>query len=196
MKNLSFVVLAFLSSCTCNGDFNPDHGAVQFSWPVTGYIFQGFYGNKISGEDWGTYWDEHNMAKTFMGPGRMHRAIDIDNFEGVSVVAAAGGIAHRYDWDKENDYGNRVVIDHGNGYWTLYAHLKSIEVKDGARVSEGDTIGALGNTGNSTGPHLHFEIRHSSEEDFMDEPHYIPGDAKSIVIKGCPIPYNYPKPTP
>lgn len=195
MRIFCLAALSFLSSCVCE-DFNRDPNAIQFSWPVSGYIFQGFYGKRISGEAPGTYWDEHDAQRMFSGPGRMHRAIDIDNLEGVSIAAAASGTVHRYDWDKKNDYGNRVVINHGNGYWTLYAHLKSIEVAEGANVSEGKTIGTMGTTGNSTGPHLHFEIRHSPDGNFMISPHYIPGEAHGLIKKGCPIPHNYPKPSP
>jgi murein DD-endopeptidase MepM/ murein hydrolase activator NlpD len=56
-------------------------------------------------------------------------------------------------------YGNAIVVDHGNGLATLYGHLSRFDVHQGQRVGAGDTIGAVGNTGNSTGPHLHFEVR-------------------------------------
>jgi murein DD-endopeptidase MepM/ murein hydrolase activator NlpD len=56
-------------------------------------------------------------------------------------------------------YGNYIVIDHGNGFQTLYAHLSRIFVNVGDSVAQGTVIGLVGNTGNSTGPHLHFEIR-------------------------------------
>ena len=67
-------------------------------------------------------------------------------------VVAGGG------WNA--GYGNHVIVDHGNGFVTLYAHLNSIFVRPGENISRGQQIGTVGNTGNSTGPHLHFEIRY------------------------------------
>ena len=55
-------------------------------------------------------------------------------------------------------YGNYVVVDHGGGYTTLYAHMTSISVSEGQMVAQGDTLGITGSTGNSTGPHLHYEV--------------------------------------
>ena len=59
----------------------------------------------------------------------------------------------------EKGWGNLIVIDHGSGYETWYAHLKDFSVQNGQQVSKGQTIGHVGNTGYSTGPHLHFEVR-------------------------------------
>ena len=58
-------------------------------------------------------------------------------------------------------YGNVVVVDHGNGYMTLYAHCSSLAVTKGQTVARGQTVGYVGSTGNSTGPHLHYEIRYN-----------------------------------
>lgn len=86
-----------------------------------------------------------------------HRAVDIANRSAPDVVAAASGrvvLAIRSKWG----YGRHVVIDHGNGYKTLYAHLNRIYVQKGQVVAQGQAIGQMGSTGRSTGTHLHFEI--------------------------------------
>lgn len=190
MKTLRFLLI-FLAGC-CSG-FNPGKKSERFFWPCTGTIYQGFYGTEISGEWPGTYFDEHDQQKVFSGIGRMHRGIDIAASKGTDVVASRDGVARRYDWDGHAAYGNRVVIDHGGGYWTLYAHLSKIQVTDQDPIKEGQKIGEVGSTGNSTGPHLHFEIRHSSDPNHLLSPHYIPGDRGTIVLKGSVIPYVYPK---
>jgi murein DD-endopeptidase MepM/ murein hydrolase activator NlpD len=89
-----------------------------------------------------------------------YNAIDLGGRTGTPVLAAASGrviIARSSGWN--GGYGNYVVISHGNGTQTLYAHLSSLSVSSGDTVSQGQTIGAIGATGRSTGPHLHFEIR-------------------------------------
>ena len=91
----------------------------------------------------------------------IHEAIDIGGAEGNAVWAADSGVVVYSGWS-EYGYGNLLVIDHGNGWQTAYAHLLYTSVGCGQSVYRGDTIGALGNTGNSTGPHLHFEMRNSS----------------------------------
>jgi murein DD-endopeptidase MepM/ murein hydrolase activator NlpD len=96
--------------------------------------------------------------------GDFHGGIDIagQGIYGSSVAAAAEGTVitagHHYS------YGNYIIVDHGaddNGtsYATLYAHLSEIDVSYGSHVNAGQTIGKVGSTGNSTGPHLHFEVR-------------------------------------
>jgi murein DD-endopeptidase MepM/ murein hydrolase activator NlpD len=93
----------------------------------------------------------------FVGVGAMHEGIDFVADIGTPVVAAAGGVVI---WaDKHPQYGNLVEIDHGNDFTTRYAHLSKILIKDGQVVKRGQNIALSGNTGRSTGPHLHFEVR-------------------------------------
>ena len=109
-------------------------GTGYFMWPVTSHY--------ISGND---YWSGH-------------LAIDIGATLGLPVVAADSGVVVFSGWN-DNGYGNMIMIDHGNGFQTLYAHLSVRNVLCGQPVLKGGVIGAAGSTGNSTGPHLHFEIR-------------------------------------
>ena len=92
-----------------------------------------------------------------------HPAVDIANHSNPPVVAAATGTVVTAGWNG-GGYGNYVIIDHGNGYSTLYGHLlnNSIAVKVGDKVNQGQRIGTMGNTGRSTGTHLHFEIKGNS----------------------------------
>lgn len=90
--------------------------------------------------------------------GRLHKGIDIPASYGSKIVAAASGKVTKKGWDASG-YGNYVIIDHGGGYMTVYAHMSSVSVKQGATISQGQQVGKIGSTGRSTGPHLHFEIR-------------------------------------
>ena len=74
------------------------------------------------------------------------------------MVASDSGYVIYAGWDRTG-YGNLVVIDHGNGFRTYYAHLSRIFVRQSESIGQGQRIGSVGSTGNSTGPHLHFEIR-------------------------------------
>lgn len=98
-----------------------------------------------------TYWDCRDDCN------RYHRAIDIANDKGTNIYAAREGTVTYAGW--VSGYGNVVYIDHGSGYETRYAHLNDIDTYDGAYVGDGEHIGDMGTTGNSTGDHLHFEIR-------------------------------------
>jgi murein DD-endopeptidase MepM/ murein hydrolase activator NlpD len=109
--------------------------ASGFIWPVTGTVVSGF----------GIRW------------GRMHEGIDITASTGTPIWAAAAGTVIWSSW--RGGYGNCVVVDHGNGLATLYAHASAILVSVGQRVTQGQTIALVGSTGNSSGPHLHFEVR-------------------------------------
>lgn len=107
-------------------------GSGNFGWPATGYITQG-------------YW-------------HLHRAIDIGGSGGTPVYVSDSGYVVYAGWD-DSGYGNLIIVDHGNGYTTYYAHLKSFSVSMGDSVGKGQQIGTMGSTGRSTGSHLHFEIR-------------------------------------
>ncbi len=89
--------------------------------------------------------------------GEIHHGIDIAGNIGDPIKAAAEGVVNKIGWD--NVYGNFVKIDHGKGMETLYGHCSKIIVKEGEKINKNQTIGNVGNTGRSTGPHLHFEVR-------------------------------------
>lgn len=88
-----------------------------------------------------------------------HKGIDIANHSGGSILAADSGTVIVASWLDNTGYGNRVVLDHGNGMRTLYGHMASFSVVVGQTVKRGDKLGMMGSTGRSTGTHLHFEIR-------------------------------------
>lgn len=89
-----------------------------------------------------------------------HPGIDVANRAAPAIVATDGGVVTVAGWPDNWGYGNRVVIDHGNGYQSLYAHMSNIYVSAGQKVSRGQTLGQMGTTGRSTGIHLHLEIRY------------------------------------
>lgn len=91
------------------------------------------------------------------GQNRMHNGVDMDGGMGEPIKAAKGGTVILAD--VKGGYGNTVMIDHGGGMVTLYAHQSKLGVSVGSSVSTGQVIGYVGSTGQSTGPHLHFEVR-------------------------------------
>jgi murein DD-endopeptidase MepM/ murein hydrolase activator NlpD len=113
----------------------PDAGAVSatgsFVWPAAGTITQKF--------SW------------------YHPGVDIASHSGGPILASDSGVVITSGWSTSG-YGNHIVVDHGNGYKTLYAHMSVLMAAVGQRVSRGSTIGMMGSTGRSTGTHLHFEI--------------------------------------
>jgi murein DD-endopeptidase MepM/ murein hydrolase activator NlpD len=109
--------------------------AAGFVWPVNGPVVSGY----------GMRW------------GRMHEGIDIAAGLGTPIRAAAAGTVIHAGW--LGGYGNLVVLDHGDGLATAYAHASAILVSVGHTVAQGETLSLVGSTGNSTGPHLHFEVR-------------------------------------
>lgn len=114
-----------------------------YIWPLPGYSPGSAYG-----------WRIHPI----WGDMRFHAGEDIGAPSGTPILAADSGIATVIP-DNGNGYGNYIMINHGGGRVTLYAHMSGFAVSNGASVTQGQTIGYVGSTGNSTGPHLHFEVR-------------------------------------
>ena len=108
-------------------------GSGHFDWPVSGHITQQFW---------------HG-----------HRAIDVGARAGAPIVSADSGYVIKASHGWNSGYGSIVMVDHGNGFVSLYAHMNTIYVRQGENVGKGEQLGTVGNTGRSTGPHLHFEIR-------------------------------------
>lgn len=116
--------------------------ATPFLWPVLGPISSRFGDVRLSSHSGGT---------------RPHRGVDIPAPLGTPIAAPADGVVRLVGCD--SDYGRLILLDHGYGYSTLYGHLRKILVKRGDRVREGQSIGTVGSSGKSTGPHLHYEVR-------------------------------------
>jgi murein DD-endopeptidase MepM/ murein hydrolase activator NlpD len=113
------------------------------SWPVINYRFTSGYGMRSD-----------PITRVW----RLHTGIDLANAIGTPVVAAGPGrVVHR-ETNSPSGYGHVLILDHGNGVRTLYAHLDSFAVSVGQWVNRGQVIGRMGNTGRSTGPHLHFSV--------------------------------------
>ena len=112
---------------------NAVRGTGNFGWPVSGHITQQFW---------------HG-----------HRAIDVGARAGSPIVAADSGYVIKASHGWNGGYGSMVMIDHGRGFVSLYAHMNMVYVRQGENVAKGEQLGTVGNTGRSTGPHLHFEIR-------------------------------------
>jgi murein DD-endopeptidase MepM/ murein hydrolase activator NlpD len=120
-----------------------------------GAITEGYIGNNTfvwpTTETWISGYD--------YSPETNHRAIDIAGAIGNPIYATDAGVVV-YSGTNTSGYGNLVVIDHGTGWQSVYAHMDRIDVYCGDNVDQGGPIGTLGTSGNSTGPHLHFELRH------------------------------------
>ena len=96
------------------------------------------------------------VITSYWGDGRNHKGIDIAAPAGTEILAAQAGTVTYAGWN--NDYGYNVIIDHGNGVQTRYAHSRKLHVKKGDKVSQGQFIAEVGTTGQSTGNHVHFEV--------------------------------------
>jgi hypothetical protein len=126
---------AYYGSGSCGEIYEGAIGTGTFIWPTVS--------KTLSGYDW--------------RPG-FHNGIDIAGPEGNSIYATDSGVVVYAGWS-EYGFGNLIVLDHGNGWQSAYAHLSFTGVVCGQSVALGTVIGSVGNTGNSTGPHLHFELR-------------------------------------
>ncbi|MFB1050682.1 peptidoglycan DD-metalloendopeptidase family protein [Paraliobacillus sp. JSM ZJ581] len=111
-------------------------GSGDFAWPTIG----GYVSSQM-GSRWGS----------------LHKGMDIARPSNPAILAADNGTVVSAGWDN-GGYGNKIVINHNNGYKTIYAHLSSISVRPGQTVTRGSKIGVMGTTGNSTGVHLHIEV--------------------------------------
>jgi murein DD-endopeptidase MepM/ murein hydrolase activator NlpD len=117
-------------------------GTGSFVFPVASYVYiSSRFGMRV-----------HPIT----GQYKSHTGMDIASNQGTAVYACDSGTVALAGWN--GGYGNCIIIDHGNGYRTLYGHLSVISVSEGQTVSQGNTIGQVGSTGNSTGPHLHLEV--------------------------------------
>jgi LysM repeat protein len=108
---------------------------------------------------YGTFvWPANNRSLSGFDYSDIHRGIDIAGNTGEAVYATDAGVIVYAGWN-DYGYGNMIMVDHGNGFQSLYAHLSAFNVGCGQSVGQGEVIGAIGSTGNSSGSHLHFEIR-------------------------------------
>ena len=122
----------------------PSYGGGMI-WPISGPITSEFG------------WRTHPI----FGSARFHSGIDIGGDYGLPIHAAASGVVIESGWI--GGYGNTIMIEHGSGIVTLYGHNESLAVSVGQQVNQGDVIAYCGSTGNSTGPHCHFEVRVGGE---------------------------------
>ena len=120
----------------CSGTYDGVIGTGNFTWPVSRHLLSGY---------------DFDAAAN-------HYAVDMAGEEGDPVMAADNGVVVYAGWN-DWGYGEMVVIDHGEGWQTLYAHLSTVDVACGDEVYRGDKLGTVGNTGTSSGAHLHFEMR-------------------------------------
>jgi murein DD-endopeptidase MepM/ murein hydrolase activator NlpD len=118
-----------------------DANVLPGGWPVSGRLMDGF-GHRLD---------------PFSGEGAMHSGVDISAPIGTGVKATGDGIVVHANW--YFGYGRCVIVDHGNGYQTLYGHLSQIDVIEGQEIRQSEVVGRVGNSGRSTGSHLHYEVR-------------------------------------
>jgi murein DD-endopeptidase MepM/ murein hydrolase activator NlpD len=139
-------------------------------WPVDGRLIRSSFGQRTD---------------PFSGEGAFHKGVDISAPQGTGVRATADGIVVHTGWD--SGYGRLVVLDHGSGVQTYYAHLSKFYVRSGQDVRKGDLVGAVGMTGRVTAPHLHYEVRVGGAP--MNPYFYL---AKSQVFQPVPEKKDFP----
>jgi murein DD-endopeptidase MepM/ murein hydrolase activator NlpD len=125
-------------AASCSGTYYAPVGSGAFVWPTDDHY--------LSGKNYNALW---------------HPGLDLSAWYGEPVYAADAGVTVYAGWNAWG-YGNMVVVDHGNGWHTLYGHLSQVSVSCAQSVERGGVIGLAGSTGRSTGPHLHFEMRHDT----------------------------------
>ena len=106
--------------------------------------------------------NKHYLSGFDFSPESNHNGLDFAGNEGEGVYAADAGVIVYAGWN-DYGYGNMIMVDHGNGFQSLYAHLNAFNVGCGQSVGQGEVIGAIGSTGRSSGPHLHFELMAGSK---------------------------------
>lgn len=160
--------------------------AAGFLWTTTA-LAVGEFVYPQSGPLTSTYYSSRSYG--------IHGALDIAGPNLTPITAAREGRVSFAGWN--GGYGNLVIVSHESGYQTYYAHLARITVSNGQWVARGQQVGLEGSTGNSTGPHVHFEIRRNGAKQF------IPGSSGQYVVRGRAIPQTYaglsgdgPSPTP
>lgn len=136
-------------------------GLISESVDLVGEVEQGFYLESPLSSSW--------YVSCPYGGYTGHEGIDMAARYGSKVKAAEDGVVISVSYSNYS-YGNCILIQHEEGYVTRYAHLSRINVSEGETVSKGETIGKVGSTGNSTGPHLHFEVIHNG---VPENPYYV-----------------------
>ena len=152
-------VLDFMANAYIHHDFYQTgkwDDAEDFSYIIRNVTLPPYDPNDFYRPVWGRVTSTYGFRKSF---GRMHKGIDLALNVGDTVRAALPGVVARVGYDA-GGYGHFVVVVHNNGMETRYAHLQKSVSSPGERLDAGEPLGLGGNTGNSTGPHLHFEIRY------------------------------------
>jgi len=138
-------------------------------WPVEGRLMDGFA----------------RRTDPFSGEGAFHKGVDITAPTGTTVRTTADGVVVQAEM-VSGGYGRLIVVDHGGGYQTYYAHLSKISVRAGQEVRRGEVIGAVGSSGRVTAPHLHYEVRVGGTP--MNPYRFL---ANSSVYKETPKDFNF-----